>query len=295
MADDQPWTVKRLLEWTVAFFDRKGVEPARLSAELLLGHVLGLPRIKLYTDYLRPLTPDELNPFRDLVKRAAEQEPVAYLVGKAPFFNVELAVTRDVLIPRSDTEVLVEHVLQQFRLRPGLESPRVLDLCTGSGAIACAVCRHQKRATAVATDVSAAAVEVARRNVEALGLADRVGVRQGDLYAALDGVPDAGPFDMVLANPPYIPSGRIASLDRSVRDYEPRLALDGGDDGLDPHRRILAGAPGRLTPGGRVYLEIDDGQADAARSAAAEVGAFADVRVLKDSAGQDRVLTAALA
>ena len=294
MAEDPPWTVKRLLEWTVAFFGRRGVEPGRLSAELLLGHVLSLPRIKLYTDYLRPLSPDELNAFRGLVKRAAEQEPVAYLIGKSPFFNVELVVTRDVLIPRPDTEVLVEHVLQQFRLRPGLEMPRVLDLCTGSGAIACAVAHHHKRTTAVAADVSEKAVEVARRNVEQLGLSDRVAVARGDLYAALDGLPDAGPFDMILANPPYIPSGRIASLDRSVRDYEPRLALDGGDDGLDPHRRILAGAPGRLNAGGRVYLEIDDGQADAARTAADEVGAFEDVRILKDSAGQDRVLTAAL-
>ena len=292
--DDAPWTVKRILEWTAAFFDRREVHAPRLSAEMLLGHVLKLPRIKLYTNYQQVLTPGELATFRDLVKRAAEQEPIAYLTGRAPFFNLDLIVTRDVLIPRPDTEVLVEHVLQMLRLAPGLEAPHLLDLCTGSGAVACAVVAHHKRATAVAADLSPAAAEVARRNVEALKLGERVEVREGDLYAALQGRIDPRPFDAILANPPYIPTGRIATLDRSVRDYEPRMSLDGGADGLDLVRRILAGAPGRLTPGGRVYLEIDEDQSAAALAAAERVGVFENVRILKDSAGQDRVVSVQL-
>ena len=292
--DDDPWTVKRILEWTAAFFDRRGVHAPRLSAEMLLGHVLTLPRIKLYTNYQQVLSADELSTFRGLVKRAAEQEPIAYLTGRAPFFNLDLAVTRDVLIPRPDTEVLVEHVLQTLRLQPGLEVPHVLDLCTGSGAVACAVAAHHKRATVTATDVSPAAATVARGNVEQLKLGERVEVREGDLYAALEGRVDPKPFDAILANPPYIPTGRIAKLDRSVRDYEPPLALDGGPDGLDLVRRILAGAPGRLNPGGRVYLEIDEDQSAPARAAAEAVGVFENVRILKDSAGQDRVVSVQL-
>src|SRR5688500_7457444 len=186
----ETWTVRRILEWTAAFFTRKDVYSPRLSAELLLSHVLDSPRIKLYTDYDRPLTERELADYRDLVKRAAEEEPIAYLTGRAHFFNLEFDVTRDVLIPRPDTETLVENVLQTARLQTGLEAPRVLDLCTGSGCIACAIAQHLKNSTVVATDNSPAAVEVARRNVERLKLGDRVTVEQGDLYEPLARVVD---------------------------------------------------------------------------------------------------------
>src|SRR4051794_21899301 len=154
MTAAETWTVRRILEWTAAFFTRKEVDAPRLSAELLLAHVLGTPRIKLYTDYLRPLGDEELTPFRELVRRAAEQEPIAYLTGRAHFFSLEFEVTRDVLIPRPDTETLVENVLQTARLQTGLESPRVLDLCTGSGCIACAIAANLKGSNVIATDIS---------------------------------------------------------------------------------------------------------------------------------------------
>lgn len=287
----ETWTVRRLLEWTAAFFTRKEVDSPRLSAELLLAHVLAVPRIKLYTDYLRPLAEAELTRYRELVRRAAEQEPIAYLTGRAHFFNLEFEVTRDVLIPRPDTETLVENVLQTVRIQTGLEAPRVLDLCTGSGCVACVVAHRLKAATVFATDISPPAVAVARRNVDRLGLADRVTVETGDLYDPLSRAVDARPFDLILANPPYIRSDLVPRLDRNVRDYEPVQALDGGPDGLSLHRRILAGAADRLVPGGRVYLEIAFDQGAGAKELAGGDEAFEDVRILKDYGGNDRVLT----
>src|SRR5690348_4615980 len=210
MAEGGTWTVRRVLEWTAGFFSRKNVDQPRLSAELLLAHILLCPRIKLYTDYERPLTEAELASYRQLVQRATEEEPIAYLTGKAHFFNLEFTVTRDVLIPRPDTETLVENVLQLVRHQPGLESPRVLDLCTGSGCIACAVAAHWKSCTVVATEISPAAVAVAQGNVERLGLGGRVTILQGDLFAPLSGTVDARPFDLILSNPPYIPTEQLA-------------------------------------------------------------------------------------
>src|SRR6478672_8629927 len=176
----ETWTVRRILEWTSGFFTRKNLDAPRLSAELLLSHVLAAPRIKLYTEYERPLSEHELSQMRTLVQRATEDEPIAYLTGRAHFFNLEFEVTRDVLIPRPDTETLVENVLQTVRHQPGLESPRVLDLCTGSGCIAAAIAHHLKTATVLATELSPAAAKIARQNIERLGLNDRVTVEDGD-------------------------------------------------------------------------------------------------------------------
>ncbi len=286
------WTVRRLLEWTGGFFTRKSVDVPRLSAELLLAHVLGVPRIKLYTDYERALSEGDLATYRALVQRAGEQEPIAYLTGKAHFFNLEFEVGPGVLIPRPDTETLVENVLQLARNTPGFEAPRVLDLCTGSGCIAIAVAHRLKSAIVTAIDNSEPAVAIARRNVEKIGVADRVTVEHGDLYEPLSRMVDVAPFNLIVSNPPYIPTGQIASLDRNVRDYEPPEALDGGIDGLVLHRRILDSANDRLIPGGRIYLEIAFDQGPAAREVVGQHDEFDDVRVLKDYAGHDRVVTA---
>ena len=289
---DGPWTVRKTLEWTTAFFTRKGVDGPRLSSELLLAHVLACPRIKLYTDYERALSDADRNRLRDLVSRAGEHEPIAYLTGKAHFFNLEFEVTRDVLIPRPDTETLVENVIQTVRRHLVLQTPRVLDLCTGSGCVAAAIAHSLKNTVVLATEISPAAAAVARRNIEKLGLPGRVVVEEGDLFEPLGRIVDAQPFDLIVSNPPYIASGQIASLDRSVRDYEPLAALDGGIDGLALHRRILAEGPKRLNAGGRLFLEIAFDQGPLARGVAAGYEGWEDVRVLKDHAGHDRVLTA---
>jgi release factor glutamine methyltransferase len=289
---EQAWTIRRLLEWTTPFLTRKGVDSPRLSAELLLSHVLSVPRIKLYTDYERAVGEKELTAFRELVKRAAEHEPIAYLTGRAHFFNLEFEVNRDVLIPRPDTETLVENVLQLMRSQPGMDPPRVLDLCTGSGCVAAAMACHLKNATVLATDSSAAAVALARKNMQKLGLDGRVVVEQGDLYEAVTRQVDVQPFHLIVANPPYIPTGEIAKLDRNVREYEPTAALDGGPDGLSLHRRIMSGAADRLVSGGRIYLEIAFDQGELARQVAAQHDRFSDVAILKDYGGRDRVLTA---
>jgi release factor glutamine methyltransferase len=288
----ETWTVRRLLEWTVPFFERKDVDSPRLSTEMLLCHILKAPRIKLYTDYDRALSPADLTAFRALVKRASEQEPIAYLTGRAPFFNLEFDVTPDVLIPRPDTETIVENVLQLARNQVGMDRPRIIDLCTGSGCVAAAIAHHLKTADVVAIDISPAAVTIAKKNIEALGLSDRVIVEAGDLLEPISRLADPRPFDLLTANPPYICSGQIETLDRSVRDYEPLLALDGGIDGLAFHRRILNESPPRLMPGGRVFLEIAFDQGPAALAMAAEHDVFEDARVLRDQAGNDRVLTA---
>jgi release factor glutamine methyltransferase len=183
-------------------------------------------------------------------------------------------------------------VLQLARHQSGMESPRVLDLCTGSGCIAAAIAHHLKSAVVTATDISPAAVEVARRNMEHLGLADRVIVETGDLYEPLSRMVDVQPFNLIVANPPYIPTAQIETLDRSVRDYEPLAALDGGLDGLVIHRRILEGAGARLASGGRIYLEIAFDQAEPATQVASAYTDFEDIRILKDYGGNDRVLTA---
>jgi release factor glutamine methyltransferase len=292
MSPSDPWTVRRILEWTTPFFTRKEVDSPRLSAELLLSHVLETPRIKLYTDYDRTLTPPQLATYRALVQRAAEHEPIAYLTNRAFFFGLELEITPDVLIPRPDTETLVENVLQLSRNSPGFEAPRILELCTGSGCISIAIASRMKNANILATDISEKALAVAQRNVARHNLSNQIALVQGDLFDALKDIVDPQPFNLILANPPYIPSGQIAQLDRNVRDYEPRQALDGGPDGLTFLRRIVMGARERLLPGGRFFLEIAFDQSEQALGLLADVPDFDEVKVLKDTAANPRVLTA---
>jgi release factor glutamine methyltransferase len=292
MADSGVWTVRRILEWTTSYFTRKDVFQPRLSAEQLLAHVLNYPRIKLFTDYDKALAEKDLAAYRGLVQRAVEDEPIAYLTGRKPFFNLEFEVTRDVLIPRPDSETVVENVLQYFRHQATPEAPRVLDLCTGSGCIAAAIAHHHKSTNVTATEISPAAAAIARRNFERLGLTERISLLVGDLFEPLTRMVDLLPFDVIVSNPPYIPSGQIPTLDKSVKDFEPIAALDGGPDGLDFHRRILAEAPGRMVAGGRIFLEIAFDQGEQVLKLARDCDALEDARLLKDAGGRERVLTA---
>lgn len=246
------WRLLDILENTSRFFASKGLENARLQAELLLAAVLGVKRLDLYLQFERPLHRSEVDRYREYVRQRLRRVPVQYITGVAAFRHLELAVTPAVLIPRPETEVLVEVALE---LLP--EGGRVLDLCCGSGAVALSLAHEAAAAEVVAADVSAAALEAAKANGLRCGLAGRVEWHCGDLFAPLG---SAAPFDLIAANPPYVRHGDLAQLAPEVRDYEPHLALDGGEDGLAYHRRIAQEAADFMRPGGYLLLEVGDGQ-----------------------------------
>jgi release factor glutamine methyltransferase len=250
-------TVLEVIQRSTEYLAKRGVDSPRLQIELLLAHVLQLPRLKLYLNFERPLADGELATLRELVRRRGEREPLQHLVGTACFFGLEFEVNRDVLIPRPETEVLVEHALQQLSTRASRPA-RVLDLGTGSGCLAITLAVKAPAVSVHATDLSEAALTVARRNAARHGVAGRIEFCAGDGFAA---VPDGLAFDLCVSNPPYIPSGEIGTLEPEVRDFDPRAALDGGADGLDFFRRIAAEAPGRLRRDGVALLELGDGQA----------------------------------
>jgi release factor glutamine methyltransferase len=248
---------------------------------LLVAHALGLPRVQLYVQFDRPLVPDELAAIRDLIKRRQAGESVAYLVGKKEFWGLDFAVDARVLVPRPDTETLIEEARERVQ---GLESLRIADVGTGSGAIALTLAKLFPQAAVLATDLSPAALEVARANAERLGLA--VTFAEGDLAAPLAA---EAPFSLIAANLPYIPSSEMATLPPEVKS-EPALALDGGPDGLGLVRRLVADAPGLLAPGGALALEIGAGQAGATAELLRATG-LADVRIRRDLGGVERVVS----
>jgi release factor glutamine methyltransferase len=278
------WTIGSLVKWATDDFRTRGIENPRLDAELIVAHALGMDRTRVIIESLRPLDPAELSMLRELVKRRRAHEPVAYLRGYREFYGLSFRVDGRVLIPRPDTEALVEVALA--RTEHVSLSMRQLDLCTGSGCVAIAMARQRPTARVLATDLSADALAVARENAYRLG-AYNVAFREGDLFAS---VPPGARFDVVTANPPYIASGEIAGLSADIRDFEPRLALDGGPDGLDVVRRIVAEAPSCLEPGGVIALEIGAGEA-ASSVALLEAGGFTEVRVDRDYGKIERVVS----
>lgn len=277
------WTPLRLLEWTTRRFADAAIDSPRLAAQILLAHALGIDRVQLYVQHDRPLGPDELGRFRELVKRRLAGEPVAYLTGHQEFWSLSLAVDARVLVPRRDTETLVEAVLDQVDRAAAL---RIADIATGSGAIALALARELGGARLVATDRSTEALAVARDNAARLGLEGRIELREGDLLAALA----AGErFDVIASNPPYIPTADLDGLPPEVR-REPRAALDGGPDGLDPLRRLVAGAASHLvSPGGLLALEHGFDQGAAVRALMDATSAFQPAATRSDMGGQPRV------
>lgn len=281
------WRLLDILENTSRFFAAKGLENARLQAELLLAAVLGVKRLDLYLQFDRPLHPSEVDRYREYVRQRLRRVPVQYITGVAAFRHLELAVTPAVLIPRPETEVLVEVALE---LLP--EGGRVLDLCCGSGAVALSLAQEAASAEVVAADVSAAALEAAQANGQHCGLAERVEWHCGDLFAPLCGTE---PFDLVAANPPYVRRGDLAQLAPEVRDYEPHLALDGGEDGLAYHRRIAQEAADFMRPGGYLLLEIGDGQSAAVADLLTRSERLTEVQIRPDLNQIPRVVVAQLA
>jgi release factor glutamine methyltransferase len=276
--------VRRVLEWTIGYLKEHGSESARLDAEVLLAHARGCPRIQLYTEYDAVLPDAVRAQMRELVKRRADAEPVAYLVGHREFFSLEFEVTPDVLIPRPDTETLVVEALDAAKPHA---APRVLDLGTGSGCIAVAIAVNHPGALVTAIDRSGAALAVAGRNAQRHGVGERVRLLEGDLFAPLSG--DAQ-FDIVASNPPYVAADEIVGLQPDVSRHEPQEALDGGTDGLDVIRRILLGAGPVLPAGGHLMLECSPEQAAPIRALFEGSRRFAGVQVRTDLAGRPRVV-----
>jgi len=277
----EPWTIRKVLTWTTQHFEKRGVEAPRLTTEMLLSHVLKLSRVRLYVDLDRPLDKEELAAFRALIERRMAGEPTQYLTGVREFYNRSFKVDARVLIPRPETELLVEAALH---LLPKDAPGRALDVCTGSGCIAISLAAERPQATVLATDLSPDACALARENAQALGVAGRVTVLEGDLFAP---VPAAERFDVVVSNPPYIASAEIPTLSAEVR-REPKLALDGGADGLVAIRRVVEGARRFLRPGGLLAMEIGETQGPAVKALLQAAG-YADARVEKDLERRDRL------
>lgn len=278
------WRLLDILENAHRFFASKGLENARLQAELLLAAVLGVKRLDLYLQFERPLHRSEVDRYREYVRQRLRRVPVQYITGVAAFRHLELAVTPSVLIPRPETEVLVDVALE-FLPAGG----RVLDLCCGSGAVALSLAREASAAEVVAADVSAAALDVAKANGQRCGLAGRVEWHCGDLFAPLCGT---APFDLVAANPPYVRRSDLAQLAPEVRDYEPHLALDGGEDGLAYHRRIAQEAADFIRPGGYLLLEVGDRQSAAVGDLLARSECLTEVQTRPDLNQIPRVVVA---
>jgi len=284
------WTIQKLLNWTSEYLTQKKVDSPRLSAELLLSSVLGLKRIELYTQYSRVVEEEYLAKLRELVKRAGQQEPIAYLVGKTEFYSIEFDVTPDCLIPRPETELLVQRAIEFLRQRAGPH--QVCDLCTGCGTIAVAVARNVPNAKVIATDISEAALGVAARNAKKHGLEERIELLQGDLFEPLLPPLDVTQFDLIACNPPYVSAAEYEALDKNVKDYEPRAALYGGQDGLDLYRRLCEQVGRFLKPDGALLLEIGYQQGPAVKDLLEKMGLFAHITVEKDLQKNDRVVMA---
>ena len=285
---DTGWTIQRILAWTTQFFGERGIDSPRLDAEVLLSALLGKDRMYLYVHFDAPLEPEELARFRGYVKERAAHVPLAYVLGRRTFMGLDFRVTRDTLIPRPDTEVLAECAVDFLRARAeaGAHDLRIADVGTGTGAIALSVLHYTEGTHADAVDISPAAAAVARENAATLGLSERVTVHVGDLLAPLTGQT----YDMILSNPPYIPTSDIAALMPEVRRYEPHLALDGGVDGLNFYRRLMAAAPALLKEGGAIAVEVGIDEAAAVAALALAHPRIVRTEIRKDLAGIERVV-----
>lgn len=280
-------TVLEVIQRSTDFLSRKGVESPRLQVELLLAHVLQMPRMKLYLNFDRTLSEPELETLRSLIKRRAEREPLQHIVGSTSFCGFEFTVNRDVLVPRPETELLAEQAWG-FLSTPAGSAATVLDFGTGSGCLAIVIALKSPTATVQAVDISEPALAVARANALRHGVGERVHFHAGDGFKVVD--PGIA-FDLIVSNPPYIPSAEIATLDPEVRDFDPRLALDGGVDGLEFYRRLAAEGRTHLKPAGKLMLEFGEGQHGEISTLFTNAGWTVET-VVKDYSGRERILIA---
>ena len=279
------WTILEILQWTINFFKEKQIEPARLTAEVLLAHVLKKDRLHLYVNHDQPLTPGEREAFKALIRLRVQGTPTQYLTGRQEFWSMEFVVAPGVLIPRPETEHLVEATIERAKT---LEHPAIVDIGTGSGAIAISLHKELPQAAISASDISETALNIARRNAETLfPNGHRITFVQGDLFAPFVGQS----FDLIVSNPPYLSAQEYAELAQEIREHEPLNAIWGGEDGLDAYRRLIAEAANYARPSGWLLLEIGNTQAEAVTQLCQENGWTVE-QVIKDYAGLDRVVVA---
>ena len=320
MAQQEIWTIKRVLDWTCGYLERKGDEHPRLSAEWLLANVTGMSRVELYVNFDKPLEEGELSAMHAAIERRATGEPLQYVTGEMPFRHIVLRCERGVLIPRPETEILVDAALEgvdealarasekdagaekgaEVEKDAGAEKgdepapplARVLEVGTGTGCIALSIASERPGVHVTATDLSPRAIELATRNREALGLEGVVDIVECDLASGVD--PELmGSFAVLVSNPPYIPTRVLSEeVPAEVADFEPALALDGGADGLDVFRRLLELAPVALAPGGMLAVELFEGSLEDAAALVREQGGWASVEVREDLTRRPRVLVA---
>ena len=283
------WTVARVLGWATEDLTRRGLRDSpRLDAELLLGHALRVDRVRLIVDAQRPLQEDELARYRELLVRRRRHEPIAYILGEREFYGLRFSVNRHVLIPRPDTETLVNVALARTRERD--LHGRALDVCTGSGCVAIAFAKERPTWQVTGSDLSPDALDVARHNALRLGTIWNLDFRRSDLLAEIER--EAG-FDLIMANPPYVPDAELPTLSPDIRNHEPASALCGGPDGLALIRRLVKAAPQLLAPGGLLALEVGAGQAPRVAKGLMSYG-FSDVQQERDYAGIERVVSGRL-
>jgi release factor glutamine methyltransferase len=292
MMEAKAWTIRDLLKVTTEYLKQKNIEAPRLSAEVLLAHLLALTRVDIYLRFDQPLNDQEVSRYRALIKRRLNREPLQYITGTQEFWSLDFEVDPSVLIPRPESELLVETALSLYRAGriPHPDRPRFLDLCAGSGALAVSLAREVEDATVWASDISDEALTIARLNAADHGVTNRIAFMSGDLcQPALE---RHLTFDLIVSNPPYIPSDVLESLSPEVRMYEPRLALDGGEKGMFYIEKILMQCPDCLHPGGWVLVEMDPEQTARALKVIEETGRYEKWERVKDYSGRYRMVMA---
>jgi len=285
----ETWTIIRLINWTTDFFKSKNIPTPRLDAELLLSHLLNLNRIELYLKFDYVLKRKELEEFRELVIRRAKREPIAYITGHKEFWSLDFIVTEDVLVPRPETEVLVEETLKIFKeSRQPVNGCRVLEIGTGSGAVAISLAKELPMVSIVASDNSRKALKVAKQNAAKFAMGNNFDLVLGDLFAPFRN--ENGFCDVIISNPPYVPQGDFLKLSPEIKDFEPQDALNGGKDGLQVFRKIIPDASKYIKKNGYLLLEVGDNQAKRVVRLIEETGLFCKSCIIKDLGGKDRVV-----
>jgi release factor glutamine methyltransferase len=278
------WTISEILDWATDFFRKQKMEWPHLEAEILLAHTLNVRRIELYINYKKVLEEEELTRFKEMIQRRSRREPLAYITGVQPFMSIDFFVNPSVLIPRPETEKLVEIAIDIIKLS---RSRRIVDIGTGNGAIALSLAKYYPNIQVIGIDASPAAIAIAQKNAEHHNLSQRAQFIAGDMFKPLK-----EKVDIIVSNPPYIPTKEIQKLDTSVKEWEPREALDGGKDGLKYIRELINTAPNYLPPRGHLLIEIGFDQGPQTKSLAENMGRYKEVKILKDINGNDRLLKA---